>query len=86
PFLSVLDAEDYVAAYVQGGSCFMRSAFKSWLQPNLLASFMKEFFYPQPYGKRTLYKLRMQTATQRNLPNLSMHSSVIADKSLPILV
>jgi hypothetical protein len=37
---------------------------------NMHVRFMKEFFFHQPYGKRELYKLRMQTATLEKLAKL----------------
>jgi len=37
---------------------------------NVHPKFMKEFFYHEPYGKRELYKLRVQTATLEKLAKL----------------
>ena len=37
---------------------------------NVHPKFMKEFFYHEPYGKRDLYKQRVETATLEKLAKL----------------
>jgi len=37
---------------------------------NVHLRFMKEFFYHQPYGKRELYKQRVETASLEKLAKL----------------
>jgi len=46
---------------------------------------MKEFFYHQPYGKRELYKQRVETATLEKLTKHPCHGFAITNKDLPIL-
>jgi hypothetical protein len=73
---TLLASEKYVLNKLRNLSDEQLEDIRQAFMQNVHVRFLKEFFYHEPYGKRELYKLRMQTATLEKLAKL-IHVTVL---------
>jgi len=68
--ITLLDSSKYVLNKLSSLSEEQLREIRSAFMQNVHVRFLKEFFYHKPYGKRELYKRRVQIATLEKLAKL----------------
>jgi len=67
---TLLSSQKYVLSKLRSLSVNELAQIRHAFTQNVHPKFMKEFFYHEPYGKRELYKQRVETATLEKLAKL----------------
>jgi len=68
--VTLLGSQKYVLNKLRCLSADELTQVRHAFMQNVHLRFLKEFFYHEPYGKRELYKLRLQTATLEKLAKI----------------
>jgi len=82
--VTLLGSQKYVLNELRSLSADELTQVRHAFMQNVHLRFLKEFFYHEPYGKRELYKQRLQTATLEKLAKL-IHVTALLLQSLSLL-